>query len=202
MADSLERGVLTKWDDERGFGFLKPAAGGRDVFVHATAIRPGRRPKDGDQFEYEVTTDAKGRRKAAWARPVNRSRSGSDSWRARRLAILPALALLVALIPLILAGLPVIIPLGYLVMSLLTWWLYYRDKRAAIAGTWRISEQTLQLAALLGGWPGALVAQQVLRHKNRKRSFQLVFWAMVALNLAALLAIVLHPNWLAWNLGW
>lgn len=71
-------------------------------------------------------------------------------------------------------------------MSLLTIALYARDKRAAARGAWRTPESTLHLLALLDGWPGALVAQQWFRHKSRKASFQLAFWATVALNLCAL----------------
>ena len=35
---------------------------------------------------------------------------------------------------------------------------------------------------LLGGWPGALIAQQTLRHKSRKASFRAVFWLTVLVN--------------------
>ena len=40
------------------------------------------------------------------------------------------------------------------------------------------------LLGLLCGWPGALLAQQWLRHKTAKRSFQLVFWITVVVNMA------------------
>lgn len=66
--------------------------------------------------------------------------------------------------------------------SFVTFCLYAHDKRAAICNQWRVPEKTLHLASLLCGWPGALVAQQVLRHKNRKTSFQVVFWMTVAVN--------------------
>lgn len=49
---------------------------------------------------------------------------------------------------------------------------------------WRIQELHLHLAELLGGWPGALVAQCWLRHKCSKRSYQTVFWVIVFLHLA------------------
>lgn len=80
---------------------------------------------------------------------------------------------------------------GYGVMSLAAFLLYRRDKRAAQGGKSRTRERTLHLADLLGGWPGGLFAQDRLRHKTRKTSFQLVFWITVALNGAAL----------AWLLG-
>ena len=37
----------------------------------------------------------------------------------------------------------------------------------------------MHITELLGGWPGALIAQQVFRHKTRKASFQTVFWLIV-----------------------
>jgi len=70
----------------------------------------------------------------------------------------------------------------YVVMSLLALFLYWRDKRQARAGGWRTPEKVLHGVELLGGWPGALIAQQVWRHKTRKVSFQLVFWLIVLLH--------------------
>ena len=63
---------------------------------------------------------------------------------------------------------------------------YALDKRAAVVGNWRTPERTLHLLALAGGWPAALVAQQLLRHKTSKPGFQRLFWLSVAGNLALL----------------
>lgn len=95
-------------------------------------------------------------------------------------AALAAMALLAAL-----DLLPWPLPWLALVASFVTFLLYWRDKRAAVRGGWRTPESTLQLWALLGGWPGALWAQQRFRHKTSKREFRRVFWLMVALNVAA-----------------
>lgn len=72
----------------------------------------------------------------------------------------------------------------YLVMSLLAFFLYWRDKSQARSNGRRTPEKILHGVELLGGWPGALVAQQALRHKTRKLSFQLVFWLIVLLHQA------------------
>ena len=72
---------------------------------------------------------------------------------------------------------------SYLVMSVLAILAYAVDKHAAQTGAYRISEQTLLLLGLFGGWPGALLAQRLFRHKTVKRSFQAVFWASVVGNL-------------------
>ena len=69
----------------------------------------------------------------------------------------------------------------------LLWWaaaslvalcLYGVDKHRARHGQWRIPEMVLHLAALLGGWSGALLGQQLWRHKTRKRPFQVAFWTI------------------------
>ncbi|UFS69392.1 DUF1294 domain-containing protein [Geomonas sp. RF6] len=65
---------------------------------------------------------------------------------------------------------------------------YGVDKVAAKMGARRIPEVYLQIIAFAGGWPGALLAQQIFRHKCSKRSFQVTFWSAAAANSAALLA--------------
>jgi uncharacterized membrane protein YsdA (DUF1294 family) len=82
--------------------------------------------------------------------------------------------------------LPAVLALGYLGISLITFCLYAWDKSAARRGAWRTPESTLHLWSLMGGWPGALLAQQWLRHKSVKAGFRSVFWATVAVNVAAL----------------
>jgi uncharacterized membrane protein YsdA (DUF1294 family) len=68
----------------------------------------------------------------------------------------------------------------YLLMSACAVAMYAVDKRRAASGAWRISEVTLHAIELLGGWPGALAAQRVFRHKRRKTSYMAVFWTIVA----------------------
>ncbi|MCU7796170.1 MAG: DUF1294 domain-containing protein [Candidatus Thiodiazotropha sp. (ex Myrtea spinifera)] len=70
----------------------------------------------------------------------------------------------------------------YITISLITFVIYARDKSAARRGAWRTKESTLHILSLLGGWPGALVAQQKLRHKSKKQSFRVVFWITVIVN--------------------
>lgn len=81
------------------------------------------------------------------------------------------------------------VAVGYLVMSLLCFATYAWDKSAARAGRWRTRESTLLMLGLLCGWPGALLAQQLLRHKSAKVSFLWMFWVTVALNVAGFLAL-------------
>jgi len=86
----------------------------------------------------------------------------------------------------------------YVAMSVLAVFLYWRDKRQARADGWRTPEKVLHAVELLGGWPGALIAQQLFRHKTRKVSFQLVFWLIVLLHQAYWVdRLLLGGNYLA-----
>ncbi|QXH48937.1 DUF1294 domain-containing protein [Pseudomonas xanthosomatis] len=67
----------------------------------------------------------------------------------------------------------------YPLASLVSVMLYWQDKQQARRQGWRTPEKVLHASELLGGWPGALLAQQLFRHKTRKLSYQLVFWAIV-----------------------
>ena len=78
----------------------------------------------------------------------------------------------------------------YAVLSLITFAVYAWDKRAARLGAQRTPETTLHFLELVGGWPGALVAQRLMRHKNAKVSYQCVFWLIVAVHLAGWVAVL------------
>ena len=69
------------------------------------------------------------------------------------------------------------------VMSLATFIVYSIDKRRAKQEGNRISEKTLHILSLLGGWPGAIAGQKLFRHKTYKKSFRFVFWLSVLGNL-------------------
>lgn len=113
-----------------------------------------------------------------------KSAAGADaSW-------LPAflgLTALVAIIASALGGyLPRQIGIVSLFASVIAFVAYAVDKARASRNAWRISEANLHILALCGGWPGALAAQHLLRHKNRKQEFQVTFWGTVALNIGAM----------------
>jgi uncharacterized membrane protein YsdA (DUF1294 family) len=80
----------------------------------------------------------------------------------------------------VVGSVPIWVPAGYVLVSLVTFAVYATDKaQAGLAGR-RVPERVLHLLALAGGWPGALVGQRYFRHKTRKVRFQVVFWVIVA----------------------
>ncbi|RRJ83771.1 DUF1294 domain-containing protein [Aestuariirhabdus litorea] len=198
-------GTLTRWDDERGFGFIAVDQTGDQLFLHIkafTGIR--RRPVTGDRLHFEISRPLAGQSRAKavlYEGEVAPLRHPPRSGGTRFGALLGTLVdlLIVATFGLLLTLLfqrqlipPHLVAL-YLTASLLTFGLYWRDKQAARHGLWRTPETTLWLAGMLGGWPGAVLAQHRLRHKTRKRPFQAAFWLTVAANLGAL-GWLLTPN--------
>jgi uncharacterized membrane protein YsdA (DUF1294 family)/cold shock CspA family protein len=183
-------GTLKTWNDDRGFGFIEPAAGGEDIFVHIKAFgaRDGR-PQVQQPVSFEVELGPQGKKRAKNVQPVRRvaprPRRRNDSpaqWGTATLFAIPAFAILFLGVAIVWRP-PMVLALIYLAASLVTFAVYYGDKNAARQGDWRIQENMLHLLALAGGWPGALLAQQFLRHKSTKREFRSVFWATVVLNV-------------------
>jgi uncharacterized membrane protein YsdA (DUF1294 family)/cold shock CspA family protein len=160
--------------------------GGPQVFVHIKAFSDrNRRPVENDVVSYETVLDDGGRPRAvnvAFAGESSRSRSEVRT----SPVILPGLFLLFVAGAVLAGWLPFVVLGLYLLTSAVTFEVYARDKQAARRGAWRTAEDTLHLLGLFGGWPGALVAQRLLRHKSSKRSFQSVFWFSVVFNCAAL----------------
>lgn len=181
-----EKGTIASWNDDKGYGFISPISGGRQVFVHISAFsNRGRRPEIGAVITYGVSTDKQGRPCA-----INATLAGDrlQVKKARSPGAIP-ITLAIVFIGVVTASvvsgrLPPIILAVYVGLSILTYAAYALDKSAAKKGAWRTQESTLHLLALAGGWPGALIAQQTLRHKSKKKSFRIVFWVTAALNLA------------------
>lgn len=209
-------GTLQSWNDERGFGFIAADQGGDPVFVHIKAFGPGAaRPQAQQRLSFEVEPGPEGKKRArkvqlvrpraATAGPTTpagkpargaqqrspasaRSAHGSARWGTTSLFALPAFVLLGVGLG-VLWRPPSWLLWWYAGLSALTFVIYALDKSAAQSGQWRTKESTLHLLALGGGWPGALVAQQLLRHKSAKAEFRAVFWLTVLLNVAALVYV-------------
>ena len=182
------KGKIIKWNADKAFGFITPNGGGDTVFIHKTALENRNRvPKINDVISFSVIKDNQGRYCADQA-----IFSGEQSHKKQTKSI-SAFSIYLSLIFMtlvtaayFLGHLPQEILLTYLGVSVITFLAYAFDKSKAQRGEWRTQESTLHLLALIGGWPGAVIAQQVLRHKSKKKEFRVAFWFTVFVNTATL----------------
>ncbi len=202
-------GTVVRWEADRGFGFIRSPHTDADVFFHVRDFRGPGTPQTGLAVRYEeIHVGGKGPRAMAVAslQPVGQARpmaagprvrqgvrtegrraSPRDPW--LRPVLLAALVWAVGLGWAMASGhLPGWVLPAWLALNLWTFAVYWRDKWAAQRGHRRTPENTLHLWGVLGGWPMARVAQQLLRHKSAKASFQRTYWLTTALHVAAIMA--------------
>ena len=209
-------GTVVFWRDDKGFGFVLCQQDQQKYFFHIRDKASGKasaaeRPLAGDQLSFTLTKDRQGRPVAGNWQLSATSAERADTIRslpkhadtaqqphqiaqASQFALFFRLSFLAAVIIALLYGkLIFILPLLYTEASLMTYWLYKTDKEAAIAGHGnRLAEESLQLFALIGGWPGAYIAQRTLAHKRSKLSFRREF-GFVILGNALLVSWLLSP---------
>ena len=174
------QGKIAYWNEDKGYGFIQPETDTKQVFVHIRAFgKHAESPALNEKVSYALSTDKQGRPCAVKLRKAGEKRPGK-SYSGYVLIALSFLS--VVGVSVLAAGMPVEVLFLYLAASIITFIIYAKDKSAARQGRWRTKESTLHLLALIGGWPGALVAQQTLRHKSQKTEFRVVFWVTVVLN--------------------
>jgi uncharacterized membrane protein YsdA (DUF1294 family)/cold shock CspA family protein len=189
-------GKLKSWNDERGFGFIEPLQGGQDIFVHINSFPSGTgRPTVGLPLTFEVELGPQGKKRAKsiqfprTKRQANAPRTDSPArWTLPRLLVIPAFLLIYWFVAKH-WSVNGWVAVAYLVASLIAFVAYAIDKSAARNHRWRTSEATLHWFSLACGWPGALFAQQLLRHKSSKQAFVSTYWATVVVNVAAFVAV-------------
>jgi len=181
------KGKITHWNEGKGYGFITPTMGAKQVFVHIRAFNNRQQPPQLNQLvTFSMSSDKQGRPCA-----INVTRVGEkqprEAKRNDRILIILIAVTFIATVGLSVAvnKLPIEVFYLYLAASALIFVVYAKDKSAARRGAWRTPESTLHALALIGGWPGALIAQQMLKHKSRKQDFRFVFWVTVVVNCGA-----------------
>ncbi|MET0026031.1 MAG: cold shock and DUF1294 domain-containing protein [Candidatus Thiodiazotropha sp.] len=181
---SRHKGKLTQWHDDKGYGFITPFSADKRVFVHISAFEyRKRRPLTGDVLTYSLSIDQQGRpnAQAVSIAGMQTPERGLTLGSFTAYAIAGVFMLFLGLV--VVSGhLPVPVMIYYWVLGAMTYLAYYFDKSAARAGHWRTRESTLHFLSLIGGWPGALIAQTAFRHKTRKQPFRAIFWSTVMMN--------------------
>lgn len=184
-------GVLVKWNEDKGFGFVQMASSQQQTFAHIKEFENRRRkPKVGDEVTFKLQQQPDGKCRATGVAYVRES----IDW-----LMFPILMIAFGYIggvgyASLMTNLPVEVSWAFALLSAVTYLLYALDKRAAQQSNQRTPEKVLHWLSVLGGWPGALIAQQQFRHKTRKTSFRVGFYFTVLLNIAAVIYFIVYAD--------
>lgn len=185
-----QKGKVKSWNDDKGCGFIQPMLDGKDIFFHITAFSSNkRRPDLGQLVTYRVGKDSTGRIRAesiSFSADQISSIAANKGSGSHFSVVIALLFLVFVALSAFFTPLPLMIAFVYMVLSLLTFVFYWIDKQQAQRGGQRTPENTLHVLSVLGGWPGAVFAQQIFRHKTKKQSFRQVFWVTCAVNCVVL----------------
>lgn len=189
-------GKIVKWDDDKGFGFIRATQDSKDVFLHISQIhRLKKRPVINELVSYDIVKDETGRFRAAnvcYVLDKANLKNSSTSVSFSCSFLIFIFLFLTFVIERSLKGfLPPWFPLLVLGANLITFLYYYQDKISALKNDWRTSENTLHWFSLIGGWGGAYIAQKIFKHKRKKQSFMLTYKLTVLINC---LVIILYST--------
>lgn len=190
-----QKGIIKTWRDDKGFGFISPEDGSKEVFFHVSDISNRTlRPTVNAEVRYQLTYDQQQRPRAIDIRYDAVPMRAIPAATPARLLIVPLMIVGIFFVALALATFIVrlspLVILLYAGISMVTLVAYQSDKSRATRGERRIPENWLHLLELLGGWPGALIAQSYFRHKTIKSSYQAIYWLIIVLNLILLVVYV------------
>lgn len=203
-----QQGTIKKWQDDKGFGFIETKAG-ESVFFHVSEFKAPRRPDVGEQVVFTIGQDNQGRLQAQQVQELgfvqqkmaeknqqirrrNRRRNAQADFEAgqkKRLFLGIAFYGVLVLLA-VMHKLNWLVVAWYVLIGIVTFLLYAKDKRAAQNNEWRTPESTLHLLSIAGGWVGAMVAQTYLRHKSKKSEFRMIYYLTVVVNMAGLLFLL------------
>lgn len=199
----FQKGKIVDWKDTQGYGYIVAHNSNQKVFFHIKSFKNKifRRPSVGDTVSFTITKDKENRLQANQITfeeieviknqkttkqhiySESNLQSNSSFSSLLFLFVFPSLILystIQGLIPFYLFPI-------YISLSFVTFFIYWWDKYSAQNDLWRISEKSLHLFSLLGGWFGALLAQKILRHKSSKKEFQDTFKVTIILNLLGII---------------
>jgi len=185
---NIESGIILDWKEEKGFGFIKPRAGGNKLFFHINDYSyRHKRPFKNLEVHYVASTDQRGRKCAIDVVPVKGHKNNGFEVRQKVFSLI-LFGLFSGFLYFIFQSklIPLEVVCLYAFMSVVAFLMYAKDKNAAESKEWRTPESTLHILSLLCGWPGAKLAQGFLRHKSKKISFRITYWVTVCINCGAL----------------
>lgn len=196
-----KKGKIHHWNTSRGMGSIRSPQTGYDILFRLKDYRGSAAPREGETVWFDEVTSVHTKPRAIAVSTVSanadvhshrpRHYIGRKS-NARTFMMLVFLWVVLGVWGVWSYRLSIWLVASVLAVNLLTLLAYAIGPQAAHGRGRRIPEPVLHLLSLLGGWPGAGLAQTILRYRSHKPSFAVWYWGTVGLHLALLL------GWLFW----
>lgn len=185
VSPTFVKGVVERYDVNKGYGFIRPNSSNRTIFVHINNVLNSKTLKKGQKVKFQVVETNKG----VSAMMVRAGRLRMESV---ELFTLISTFLIVALSVYINHFVSFIWAYIF-AMNITAIFVYGYDKLIAGTSITRVPELVLHGLTLFGGTLGSLFSQIIFRHKTRKEHFQNAFWSIVVMQgvLFALIAMVI-----------
>jgi len=175
------QGYIIHFNNEKGYGFIRMDEHEENIFVHISEVSNANELEQGQEVEFKIKKTKKG---------LSAIQVVAGSKQPSPYLIFGVISFLLILIVFTLLAQKMHIFLAYLLsINFSTFILYGYDKFISSGEKLRVPELNLQILALLGGSPFALVAQKFFRHKTIKGSFQLLYWFIILLQIGLIILI-------------
>ncbi|MBN2326714.1 MAG: cold shock and DUF1294 domain-containing protein [Candidatus Omnitrophica bacterium] len=179
------KGYVVQFDRVKGFGFIRAEGMSQDVFVHISQIQNRRPLTPGQDVRFEVENTGKG--PAAVRVAPGKKRMSPYKFYGSIAALLTA-GLTAALI----AGGVHGVVAYFISINSAAFFFYGFDKMISNSTQLRVPERILHGLALGGGSPAAMIGQKLFHHKTVKKSFQIVYWIIVFIQIALISAALVY----------
>ena len=85
----------------------------------------------------------------------------------------------------------IVIIAAYVILNLVSMFMFFSDKRKAVKGKWRTTENALLTSAFFGPF-GATAGMHLAHHKTNKPKFKLVYLFLI-LHIAVIAILIIRP---------
>ena len=85
----------------------------------------------------------------------------------------------------------IVIIAAYVILNLVSMFMFFSDKRKAVKGKWRTTENALITSALFGPF-GATAGMHLAHHKTNKVKFKLVYLFLI-IHIAVIAILIIRP---------
>ncbi len=180
------RGVVVKFDAERGFGFLRARGEPKEVFVHVSSVEGRATLEIGQEVEFTLEETSKGPRALSVA-PLRVARSAA--------ALFLMLGGALAFVAVVLLGQWPQVPwiVGYLIgINVATLAFFVYDGLVAERGFVRVPRGVLRAFAFAGGTPVAIACERLFRRRPVLESFRSAYGIALALQGVIVVGVILY----------